>query len=67
MSQKGLEELDDLLKHLAMPMLQLGCDIDKVVQQLFQPLVMQLIHWYTCQRQLRSSHTAIIIETLMVM
>lgn len=65
MTQKELNELDDLLKYLAMPLLKLGCDIDKIVQQLFQPLVLQLIHWYTSQRQLRSSHTAIIIETLM--
>ncbi|KAJ8958549.1 hypothetical protein NQ314_006388 [Rhamnusium bicolor] len=65
MSQSGLSELEDLLKTMAMPLLQLGCDIDQLVQQIFEPLFLQLIHWYTSPTQLRGSHTAIIIDALM--
>lgn len=66
MSQTGLSELEDLLKTVSMPLLQLGCDIDQLVQQIFSPLVFQLIHWYASPSQLRGSHTAIIIDSLMV-
>ncbi|KAJ8918257.1 hypothetical protein NQ315_014127 [Exocentrus adspersus] len=65
MSHAGLTELEDLLKVIAMPLLQLGCDIDQLVQQIFAPLVTQLIHWYASPSQLRGSHTAIMLDALM--
>lgn len=66
MSTAGLGELNNMLKTLAMPLLQLGCDVDQVVRQIFEPLFCQLIHWYTSPTQARGAHSAIIIEALMV-
>ncbi|KAG5877906.1 hypothetical protein JTB14_011622 [Gonioctena quinquepunctata] len=65
MSQSGLTDLNNMLKIMAMPLLQLGCDIDQVVQQIFQPLFLQLVHWYTSPTQARGAHTSILIDTLM--
>ncbi|XP_023014378.2 DNA-dependent protein kinase catalytic subunit [Leptinotarsa decemlineata] len=65
MSQSGLSEMNNTLKTLAIPLLQLACDIDQVVEQIFQPLFLQLVHWYTSPTQSRGPHTAIIIDTLM--
>lgn len=66
MTPTFLIELNSMLTFLAMPLLQLSCDIDQVVRQLFEPLFLQLIHWYTSPTQLRGEHTGIIIETIMV-
>lgn len=66
MPHSSLSDLEDLLKTIAMPLLQLACDIDQVVRQIFEPLFMQLIHWYTCKVQRESPYLAVIIEVLMV-
>lgn len=66
MPQSTAADLDGLLKHLSVPLLKLGCDLDPVVQQLFQPLCFQLIHWYTHTSQLRTNHSVIIIEAILV-
>ncbi|CAG9767394.1 unnamed protein product [Ceutorhynchus assimilis] len=65
MAHSGLSDLEDLFKNLAMPLLQLGCDIDQVVRQIFEPLFMQLVHWYTSKVQRESPHLAVIIDVLM--
>ncbi|XP_066140487.1 DNA-dependent protein kinase catalytic subunit-like [Euwallacea fornicatus] len=61
----SLVDLEDLLKNIAMPLLQLASDIDQIVGNIFQPLFMQLIHWYTSRMQRESSHLAVIIDVLM--
>lgn len=66
MSLSGLSDLNELLRHISIPLLRLGCDMDPVVEQLFQPLCFQLIHWYTHPLQLRREHSAIIIESIVV-
>lgn len=66
MSHSGLADLNELLRNMAFPLLQLACDMDQVVQQLFQPLFFQLVHWYTHPLQLRGEHSAIVIESIMV-
>lgn len=66
MSATGVLELNDLLKLIANPTLQLGCDADPLIKQIFKPLFLQLIHWYTSPTQIRSPHAAIIIDTLTV-
>ncbi|XP_066255512.1 DNA-dependent protein kinase catalytic subunit-like [Euwallacea similis] len=65
MSRSNLEDLEDLLKNIAMPLLQLASDIDQIVRNIFQPLLMQLIHWYTSRKQRDSSHVAVIIDVLL--
>ncbi|KAJ3665343.1 hypothetical protein Zmor_000841 [Zophobas morio] len=65
MTQSGLSDLNELLRHISVPLLKLGCDMDQVVEQLFRPLCFQLIHWYTHVSQSRSEHSAIIIESVL--
>ncbi|XP_044259527.1 DNA-dependent protein kinase catalytic subunit-like [Tribolium madens] len=65
MSLSGLSDLNELLKHVSVPLLRLGCDMDQVVEQLFRPLCFQLIHWYTHPVQSRSGHSAIVIESIL--
>lgn len=66
LSRSGSSDLNELLRYIAVPILRLGCDTDQVVEQLFQPLCFQLIHWYTHSLQTRSEHSAIIIEAILV-
>lgn len=66
MSMTGISELNESLKLIAMTVLELGCDADPLVRQIFEPLFLQLTHWYTSPYQNRNPHTAIIIDTLMV-
>lgn len=66
MDVSHLSELDGHFKRLVESMLSLGCDLDEPVKNLFNPFFLSLIHWYTHPLQSRSSHTAILIETLMV-
>lgn len=66
MTPAGILELNDILKLIAMPILQLGCDFYDLAKQIFKPLCLQMIHWYTSPMQLKSPHTAIVIDTLMV-
>ncbi|ERL91440.1 hypothetical protein D910_08770 [Dendroctonus ponderosae] len=58
-------DLDELLKSIAMPLLHLACDMDQVVRQIFEPLFMQIIHWYTSKTQRQGPHLAVIIDVLM--
>lgn len=37
----------NLYKHIFQALLHLACDPEQVARQLFQPLVFQLIHWFT--------------------
>jgi DNA-dependent protein kinase catalytic subunit len=45
--------------------LQLACDIEKVTEQLFQPLVFQMIHWFTKNEQYESPDTIALLESLL--
>ncbi|KAJ3652171.1 hypothetical protein Zmor_018159 [Zophobas morio] len=65
MTQSGLSDLNELLRHISVPLLKLGCDMDPVIEQLYRPLCFQLIHWYTQVSQLRSEHSAIFIESVL--
>lgn len=66
MSVTGILDLNELLKLIVASVLQLGCDIDHLVKQIFNPLIFQLIHWYTSPTQNGSPHSAIMIDILMV-
>lgn len=59
-------DLDGLLTKLATPLLKLGCDIDEVVKQLFGPLALQIMHYYSQPDLLKKSHTEIMIKALIV-
>uniref|UniRef100_A0A671MAS8 DNA-dependent protein kinase catalytic subunit n=1 Tax=Sinocyclocheilus anshuiensis TaxID=1608454 RepID=A0A671MAS8_9TELE len=46
-------------------LLRLACDVDQVTRQLFEPLVMQLIHWFTNNRKFESQDTVAVLEALL--
>lgn len=53
------------LKKVLPSLLQLGCDPDSYVQQLFHPLVMQISHYYSSKMMLTSLQT-VFIEVVFV-
>jgi hypothetical protein len=59
-------ELMKLISHIFPTIITLGCDSDVLVRQLFQPLVLQIVHYYTCKQKIESKETAILIDTIMV-
>ncbi|XP_019852740.1 PREDICTED: DNA-dependent protein kinase catalytic subunit [Amphimedon queenslandica] len=45
--------------------LQLACDVDRVAEQLFRPLVFQMIHWFTRNTQYESPDTVTLLEAIL--
>ncbi|KAK9874531.1 hypothetical protein WA026_005374 [Henosepilachna vigintioctopunctata] len=64
MTDSGQSELEGLLRKISFALLELGCDADIVVKKLFEPLFLQMLHWYSSPLQYKKCHTAVIIETL---
>ncbi|XP_064405997.1 DNA-dependent protein kinase catalytic subunit-like isoform X2 [Halichondria panicea] len=46
-------------------LLQLACDVEKVTGQLFRPLIFQMIHWFTRNRQYESPDTIALLDALL--
>uniref|UniRef100_A0A3P9A875 DNA-dependent protein kinase catalytic subunit n=1 Tax=Esox lucius TaxID=8010 RepID=A0A3P9A875_ESOLU len=55
----------NLHKRLFPVLLRLACDVDQVTRQLFEPLVMQLIHWFTNNKKFESQDTVAVLEAVM--
>ncbi len=53
-----------LYKHVFPALLQLACDVEQVARQLFEPLVMQLIHWFTGNKKFESEETATFLNAM---
>lgn len=66
MSPSKQQQLKMLFKKVLLPIIELGCDSNDVVRQLFNPLVFQIVHWYSGPMQLMSKETSILIDVLMV-
>ncbi|XP_067887902.1 DNA-dependent protein kinase catalytic subunit isoform X2 [Heterodontus francisci] len=64
-SEGHQETMYKLNKHMYPVLLRLGCDVDKVTSQLFEPLVMQLIHWFTNNRKFESRDTVALLEAIL--
>ncbi|XP_041045109.1 DNA-dependent protein kinase catalytic subunit isoform X2 [Carcharodon carcharias] len=64
-SEGQQETMYKLNKHMFPVLLRLGCDVDKVTNQLFEPLVMQLIHWLTNNRKFESRDTVALLEAIL--
>ncbi|XP_029935630.1 DNA-dependent protein kinase catalytic subunit isoform X2 [Myripristis murdjan] len=54
-----------LHKRLFPVLLHLACDVDQVTRQLFEPLVMQLIHWFTSNKKFESQDTVAVLEAIL--
>ncbi|KAM6171214.1 DNA-dependent protein kinase catalytic subunit isoform 3-T3 [Erethizon dorsatum] len=62
---QGLPPLYQLYKHTFPVLLRLACDVDQVTRQLYEPLVMQLIHWFTNNKKFESQDTVALLETIL--
>ncbi|ESO96748.1 hypothetical protein LOTGIDRAFT_143667, partial [Lottia gigantea] len=56
--------MQKLYKKLFPAMLKLACDVEQVAKQLFEPLTMQLIHWFTNNKMGESSETMALLDTI---
>ena len=54
-----------LFKHLFPELLALACDADVVPRQLFDPLVRQIIHWFTRNNSGERPETAALLDSVM--
>lgn len=58
--------LINIYEHIFPCLLQLASDADSVVAQLFDPLMIQITHWFSSQWKIRSIETTLLIDNLMV-
>ncbi|CAK6438705.1 unnamed protein product [Pipistrellus nathusii] len=62
---QGFPPLYQLYKRTFPVLLRLACDVDQVTRQLYEPLVMQLIHWFTNNKKFESQDTVALLETIL--
>ncbi|XP_064600499.1 DNA-dependent protein kinase catalytic subunit-like [Liolophura sinensis] len=56
--------MDRIYRRLFPVILQLACDVERVAQQLFEPLTVQLIHWFTNNKKAESAETMALLDTI---
>nr|XP_025866827.1 DNA-dependent protein kinase catalytic subunit isoform X2 [Vulpes vulpes] len=62
---QGFPPMYQLYKRTFPVLLRLACDVDQVTRQLYEPLVMQLIHWFTNNKKFESHDTVALLETIL--
>ncbi|XP_062044500.1 DNA-dependent protein kinase catalytic subunit isoform X2 [Lepus europaeus] len=62
---QGPPPMYQLYKRTFPVLLRLGCDVDQVTRQLYEPLVMQLIHWFTNNKKFESQDTVALLDTIL--
>ncbi|XP_075350728.1 DNA-dependent protein kinase catalytic subunit isoform X2 [Mycteria americana] len=63
--RQGPPPMYQLHKRLFPVLLRLACDVDQVTRQLYEPLVMQLIHWFTNNKKFESQDTVVFLEAIL--
>ncbi|KAI1243372.1 hypothetical protein IHE44_0000969 [Lamprotornis superbus] len=63
--RQGPPPMYHLHKRVFPVLLRLACDIDQVARQLYEPLVMQLIHWFTNNKKFESQDTVTFLEAIL--
>ncbi|XP_060788690.1 DNA-dependent protein kinase catalytic subunit-like isoform X1 [Neoarius graeffei] len=63
--EKSTPPMYNLHKRVFPVLLRLACDVDQVTRQLFEPLVMQLIHWFTNNKKFESQDTVAVLEAIL--
>lgn len=58
--------MEIITKKIIPIVMQLACDMDNLVQQLFKPLLFEIVHYFASGIQYNSIYTPIIIDILMV-
>ncbi|XP_077022849.1 DNA-dependent protein kinase catalytic subunit isoform X2 [Tamandua tetradactyla] len=64
-SDQGVPPMYQLYKRTFPVLLRLACDVDQVTRQLYEPLVMQLIHWFTNNKKFECQDTVALLETIL--
>lgn len=59
-------EMEIVTKKIIPIVLKLACDMDNLVQKLFEPLAIGVVHYFASGIQYNSIYTPIIIDILMV-
>lgn len=62
---QGPPPMYQLYKRTFPVLLRLACDVDQVTRQLYEPLVMQLIHWFTNNKKFESQDTVALLEAIL--
>uniref|UniRef100_A0A8C3TYH6 DNA-dependent protein kinase catalytic subunit n=1 Tax=Catharus ustulatus TaxID=91951 RepID=A0A8C3TYH6_CATUS len=63
--RQGPPPMYHLHKRIFPVLLRLACDTDQVTRQLYEPLVMQLIHWFTNNKKFESQDTVAFLEAIL--
>ncbi|XP_054250756.1 DNA-dependent protein kinase catalytic subunit [Indicator indicator] len=63
--RQGPPPMYQLHKRVFPVLLRLACDVDPVTRQLYEPLVMQLIHWFTNNKKFESQDTVALLEAIL--
>uniref|UniRef100_A0A8C4UGR0 DNA-dependent protein kinase catalytic subunit n=1 Tax=Falco tinnunculus TaxID=100819 RepID=A0A8C4UGR0_FALTI len=63
--RQGPPPMYQLNKRIFPVLLRLACDVDQVTRQLYEPLVMQLIHWFTNNKKFESQDTVAFLEAIL--
>ncbi|XP_040210104.1 DNA-dependent protein kinase catalytic subunit [Rana temporaria] len=64
-SSEGPPPMYRLYKRTFPVLLRLACDVDQVTRQLYEPLVMGLIHWFTNNKKFESNDTVALLEAIL--
>ncbi|XP_072267337.1 DNA-dependent protein kinase catalytic subunit isoform X2 [Pyxicephalus adspersus] len=64
-SKEGPPPMYRLYKRTFPVLLRLACDVDQVTRQLYEPLVMGLIHWFTNNKKFESNDTVALLEAIL--
>ncbi|XP_030070017.1 DNA-dependent protein kinase catalytic subunit [Microcaecilia unicolor] len=62
---QSLPPMYQLYKRTFPVLLRLACDVDQVTRQLYEPLVMGLIHWFTNNKKFESQDTVALLEAIL--
>lgn len=57
--------LQKLYEHMFPTILRLGCDTEEVAAQLFKPLILQIIHWFTGNFTFESPDTMTLLNSIL--
>ncbi|XP_060099810.1 DNA-dependent protein kinase catalytic subunit [Heteronotia binoei] len=63
--QEVSQPMSHLYKRTFPILLRLACDVDQVTRQLYEPLVMELIHWFTTNKKFESQDTVTLLEAIL--
>uniref|UniRef100_A0A8D0GIE8 DNA-dependent protein kinase catalytic subunit n=1 Tax=Sphenodon punctatus TaxID=8508 RepID=A0A8D0GIE8_SPHPU len=64
-AHQSLPPMYQLYKRTFPVLLRLACDVDQVTRQLYETLVMELIHWFTNNKKFESQDTVALLEAIL--